>query len=130
MVVDQLEAQVIGALILARRAMPFWGTPTVLVYGNELTNDQARIVADLEVSSAVLVPLPLAEPGPTPSGGELGVLEGWVETWDENGRTLQLAVGDAKRWVSTRPRTWGDAATQTWGQEASQTWQEALVTTS
>jgi hypothetical protein len=102
---DEADAEILGALILARRAWPFWSTPTALVPGDRVTEDLRPVLAALDVSTPVWVPWE-ADPGPTPANNLApAIVEGWVETWDTT-YGLQVALSDAHRWVATSTRTY------------------------
>jgi hypothetical protein len=123
----EADAEQLAQLILRRRAWPYWSSPSVLVFADDLDESGKAAVAGIEVSSGVLLPLPIHEPGPVPSDLSLGVVEGWVETWDTSGHTIQYAVSDAARWNDTRLRTWDEMATETWGYWAAGDWSDQLI---
>lgn len=121
------DAEQLAQLILRRRAWPYWSSPSVLVYADALDKSGTAAVAGIEVSSGVLLPLPIGQPGPVPSDLSLGVVEGWVETWDTAGHTIQYAVSDAARWNDIRLRTWAEVATETWAYWAAGDWSDQLI---
>lgn len=100
----QADADQLALLILARRAWPYWGgSNKVIDLG---TDDINRLFSRLDVSSPVMVPVPV-DPGPTPSPPAAMVLEGFIETWTEGlEHTAEAALSDQKRWATTTVKTY------------------------
>ena len=120
------DAEQFAQLVLARRRFPFWTTPDALVYVDLLAPADARMVALLDVGHAVLVPFS-TDPGPVPSVLTAVIVEGWIETWDEAGHTVQYAVSDQRRWGRTTLRTWAEAKVENWAHWKLGSWIDALV---
>lgn len=102
---DGSDLQALALVILARRAWPYWGTPSALVLFEHLDAEGARLVALLDVSSAVLVPFE-TQPGAVPTDPAPAIVEGWVETWTGSSHRIQVSLSDSSRWVVTRERTY------------------------
>lgn len=122
----QADADQLGALILARRAWPFWLMDTVMADGRHADRPDTITLTHIDVGTIILIPAP-TEPDTTPSEWTAWVVEGWTETATESGAELQLSVSDAARWGQTRLRTWQEARGYTWAQEAAGTWLDALI---
>lgn len=124
---DESSSEQLGLLILARRAWPYWRTPDVIVAPEDLTDPDLRALHALDTSRLVVVPIP-TEPGPTPSPPTIAVVEGWVETWNDDGHWVQLALSDHARWVATGLRTWATKRDGgTWADWATGSWLEQLI---
>lgn len=99
----QPDASALGALIVARRGWPFWGSVNALAV---LDHDTEVLFTTADVNTVVMLPIP-PTPGPTPSTPAPWVVEGWVEEWTEGmEHTAALAVSDQRRWVTTTLRTY------------------------
>lgn len=127
---DQAAADQLGALILARRAEPFWRLADIIV-DTAHTDDVPAIItaASLAIGSTALIPIP---PAPADVSGAPVVewtVEGWAETWERHDRmTLQLAVTDRARWALIRLRVWADMQPHTWGSELARgSWLDTLT---
>lgn len=106
----QGDAEVLAAMILARRAWPYWGVPDALVYEDKATEEDIRLMAALDTSTPVMAPFqPI--PGHTPYGVAPATVEGFVETWTDL-HTWQVALSDTTRWVDTRARTYQEVYDQ------------------
>jgi len=123
LVADDGQAAVLGNLILARRAWPYWVMPSTMIHGDPLPLPDRWAVAALDVSSLVSLPIPDV-PDATPVPTRVWVTEGWVQMWDESGEWVQLAVSDQAR--ALQPTTWTEMAAQTWAHWATGTWNEQL----
>jgi hypothetical protein len=124
--VDRSQAGVLGAAIVARRAQPYWRSPGVVLIPEEPADDVA--VGALEVSQLVALPIPYA-PGPTPADVTLWFIEGWVEAWDVDGRTVQLAASDATRSTTAAVNDWAQVALNSWQVWAPWSWMTQLIGT-
>ena len=124
----ETEADEAGAVILARRAEPFWTMPgTLYTDWTRNTEPEERALLSMDVSDAVLLPIS-PTPGPTPVPVTPWCLEGWVETIDSTGRYTQLAVTDLSRYSARTPRNWEQMAEQTWQHWLDNgTWRDQLV---
>ena len=102
----EADAEQLGLLILARRAFPYWRTLSVAVDVGDPA--ASRLLSRLDMSTPVLVPIPVT-PGPQPVQPPVPVVvEGWVETWDESGYSATASFSDQKRWVTTSLRNYGE----------------------
>ena len=109
MCASESDAEVLAQLILVRNAWPFWSTPSALLHGEKMTPYDSQLLALLDTSVPVLVPIP-DQPGSTPAALRTAIVEGLVETWDDKFQ-VQVALSDAARWVTTRPRTYQEVRT-------------------
>lgn len=102
----EADAEAIGALIVGRRAWPYWGSISPLA---TLDPPTEVLFATADVNTVVMLPIP-RDPGPTPLVDPTPwVVEGWVETWTEGmEHTAALAVSDQRRWVTTTLRTYAE----------------------
>jgi hypothetical protein len=126
MCADQVNADQLGLLILARRKDPYFRMPGVLLDVDALSVVDFTTATMLEVSTPVLLPV-LPTPSPTPAQPTGWVVEGWVERWTVDGHWMQLAVSDAARSISSGLRSWADVAGQPWSVWAAGSWLEQLV---
>jgi hypothetical protein len=122
----EADADQLALLILARRAWPFYGMTNGLLAVDSLDAAALQRFHTLEIGTPVLVPIPI-EPGPTPADPTPVVVEGWIETWGEDGHTAQLAFSDQKRWALTTLRSYDTLRLDTYGHWAAGTYLDALV---
>lgn len=120
------DAQVLGALILARRANPRWRQPGLIVEATKCTAADLAALAALDVSTGVVLPVG-SVPSPTPGPLRQWTVEGWVETWDTAGHRWQLAISDRLASETSGLRTWAEMAERPWQWWADGTWIEQLV---
>ena len=123
------DALMVGTLILARRAWPWWTITDVMLDSDHCNNDQEMIQRALllRVSDAVYLPIP-PDPGPAGTQAEW-IIEGWSEEWPESNHVgLQFAVSDRVRFALTTIRHWDDVPPNTWQQEVDRgSWLNALI---
>ncbi len=123
------DALYTAAVILGRRAWPYWGMSDILMDSEHVNNDVDAMTTALllKVSDAIYLPIP-PDPGPA---GEMAewIVEGWSEEWPESDHlTLQFAVSDRVRFALTTLRLWIDAQPQTWQEELDRgAWLNALI---
>lgn len=122
----QVDADALAGVIISRRAQPYWLMPGVLVYPDKAARPDQSLLASLEISDIILIPV-MSEPGAVPSALDAWVVEGWVEERAATRTTIQYSLSDAGRWVQTRIRNWDEARQFTWAQEASGSWLNALI---
>lgn len=124
---DADEAGILALTILARRSRPFWNMPGVLIPMFDLDTAATVTVEGFEVSEGILVPVPDI-PGATPAPVQQWAVEGWVESWAEDGRWMQLAVSDWARSSAAVLRSWQTVNDDlTWTTAAAKTWQTLLA---
>jgi len=123
---DQVNADQLALMVLARRKNPFWTMPGIVLPMDAMTAVDRESVQSLEVGTGVLLPIGL-QPDRTPAPVAAWTVEGWQEQWDESGHTLVLAVTDRARSSAAGLRTWETAALGTWADWAAGSWLDQLV---
>jgi hypothetical protein len=123
---DETSAAQLALLILARRAKPTWETSDVIVDMTTLTEAETRSMHTIDVSSLLVNPIP-TEPGPLPGTAHSAVVEGWIETFDDTGHWMQLALSDPNNWGTGALRTWAQAAQEPWSHWAAGSWLQQLA---
>jgi hypothetical protein len=125
---DADEAGLLALTILARRADPYWNMPGVLIPMMDLNPVPLKVVAGLEVSDGVLVPVD-TNPTPTPAPVNQWAVEGWAEQWTEDGeRWMQLALSDWARSSSAILRDYGEVRDNfTYGTAVLKTYQRLIA---
>lgn len=124
---DRSQAGVLAALIVARRAQPWWRMPGVMLDWDTMSPAEAKQAHMLAVSEQLLLPIP-TQPGPTPAAAARWIVEGWVEQWDSDGHTQQVAVSEASRSVAAGITSWAAKRDSgPWSQWAAMSWNEQLA---
>lgn len=122
------DARLVALTVLARRAQPWWRMPAALIDW-QLTDPAEQVaLLELEVSTGVLLPI-APEPVPGVAQPTAWTVEGWVESWTENGgRITQLAVSDRNRGAGAGTRDWATVRdTGDWAAWTAGSWLDQLV---
>jgi len=118
------DAGYLAAAILARRKQPRWVMPGVVVLRNSATDAQWSQVATLDFGHTAFLDVE-ETPTPTPGENTPWTVEGWVETWEPEGRRVQFALSEYR--LGT-PVTWETAQAQTWDYwRSNHSWLSAMV---
>jgi len=122
------DATTLGALIIARRAQPWWQLTGLTVPLHQADPTMVRDLLDLEVGDAVYIPVPAA-PGPAPTDLVDWTVEGWTETWSAGGEhVLTLALVDRRRWGTAGVTSWAEARDAgPWAYWQPKTWLDQLT---
>jgi hypothetical protein len=118
------DAGFLGLAILARRQKPRWVMPGVVVLRNSATDAQWSQVSTLDFGHTAFLEVE-ETPTPTPGENTPWTVEGWVETWEPEGRRVQFALSEYRL---GEPVTWNQALAQTWDYwRSNHSWLTAMV---
>lgn len=124
MCASSTDAALLATAMLGRRKQPRWVMPGVVVLRNEATDAQWSQIATLDFGFTAFLDVE-ETPTPTPGQNTPWTVEGWVETWESEGRRVQLALSEYRLGV---PITWATADDQTWDYwRSNHSWLTAMV---
>jgi hypothetical protein len=118
------DASSLAAAILARRRTPRWVMPGVLLLRDKATSSDWAQVTNMDIGHTALIDVETV-PTPVPGAITTWTVEGWVETWEANGRRVQLALSETR---IGGPIPWSEADDETWDHwRTSASWLTAMV---